>query len=124
MASGVRHILIADDDALLRRSLQLSLSEAGFQVGTARNGQEAMTYIREYKPEVAVLDVFMPEMDGFEALRAIKREFPQIRILVVSGGGIREGFDVLGMTAKLGADGILRKPFTGRQLIPFLTGEN
>ena len=122
MPAEVRHILVADDDAPLLRTVQLTLSEAGFRVGTARDGQEAMAYIREHGPDAAVLDVYMPEMDGFETLRAIRQEFPHIRVLMVSGGSCREGFDVLRLTSKLGAHGVLQKPFTDRQLIAFVTG--
>jgi YesN/AraC family two-component response regulator len=86
-------------------------------VGTARNGRLAMAYIRRHRPDIVILDIFMPDMDGFETLRAIQEEFPGLRTIVVSGDGSSDPLLYLDMTTKLGAAAVLLKPFTVRQLL-------
>lgn len=117
MMPEARHILIADDNQLLLRSLEVAVAQEGHIVGTARDGREAMAYIHKHRPDIAVLDLFMPDMDGFETLRAIKQEFPSLRTIIVSGGGGSENRLYLDMSPKLGADAVLQKPFTARQLL-------
>jgi len=117
MATNARHILFVDDNLLLLRSLELAIAQEGYRIGTAKNGLEALAYIRLHGPDIVVLDIFMPDMDGFETLQAIRQEFPNLRTIVVSGGGASEDFRYLDMTTKLGADAVLQKPFTAQQLL-------
>jgi DNA-binding NarL/FixJ family response regulator len=79
-------VLLADDHELLRRMLRLTLSaRPGLEVvGEAGDGAEALALARELSPDLVVLDVAMPEMDGLEVTRALRAELPGCRILIVS----------------------------------------
>lgn len=67
-------VLVVDDDAAIRQMLELSLSFEGFQVATAENGIEAVAKARELRPDVVLLDVMMPLMDGLEAAAVLRRD--------------------------------------------------
>ena len=115
--STVRTILLAEDDADLRLALKLSLEAAGYAVATAANAQEALAIQRRNPADVLVTDIFMPEGDGFEAMDAVRREFPSTRIVVVSGGGQRGKADYLATARLTGADFTLQKPFDVEALL-------
>ena len=69
-----RTILLVDDDALMRRSLAFHLEQAGYQVHTAANAEDAVNMVRRAPPDLVVLDIGLPGMDGLEALREIKAQ--------------------------------------------------
>ncbi|MGE5089618.1 MAG: response regulator [Candidatus Levyibacteriota bacterium] len=81
-----RHALLVDDDDLLRRAMRLALEQDGWQVTEAANGRLAMARLADIRPDVIVLDLMMPEMDGFEFLDGIRRraEWRDIPVLVVT----------------------------------------
>lgn len=120
MAIATKHILIADDDLLVQKTLKFSLEEAGYTVGLAKNGQEALRYIEACTPSVVLLDVFMPDSDGLEALLTVKKQFPDIKVIVMSGGGMKGHYEFLSMAKKFGADHVLRKPIHARDLLATL----
>ena len=120
MAIATKHILIAEDDVLSQRTIRFCLEEVGCTVGIAGNGLEAVRYIEAKRPDAILLDVFMPESDGIETLISIKKRFPSVKVIVMSGGGIKGHYEFLSMARKLGADGVLRKPITSRDLVPLL----
>jgi DNA-binding response OmpR family regulator len=111
-----RHILVVDDDALIRKALKFHLEAAGYCVSLASNGLEAVACLEQVMPDVLILDLFMPDMDGFETLRQVNHAARRARILVISGGGSATHCDFLEMASKLGADSVLKKPFTGSEL--------
>jgi DNA-binding response OmpR family regulator len=101
------HILLVDDDALLRRSLSLSLEEAGFRASTAATAEEALTLAARDRPDLVLLDIGLPGMDGLDALRHFQS---RIGIPVVFLTARRRELDeVLGL--ELGADDYITKPF-------------
>jgi len=109
--------IVADDDLMVRDVLSIHLQRQGFCVWEASNGKEAITLAEKAPPQLVVLDIFMPEADGLETLKQLKRRFPMSKILMVSGSAqIGRGCDYLKMAFKLGADGILQKPFTPDEL--------
>jgi len=110
------HILVVDDDVLIRKALKLHLEVAGYQVSQASNGLEAVEAVERCRPDIIILDIFMPEMDGFETLRRLNSRVARAHILAISGGGSVADCDFLGMAAKLGADRVLKKPFTASEL--------
>jgi CheY-like chemotaxis protein len=112
-------ILVADDDPLLRRTLTDILGSA-FDVIEASDGDEAVRLCVERRPDVAVLDLVMPRLDGLDAIRKIRAECPGIRIVAVSGGGRNRYLDILAVADQLGADAVLPKPFSPRQLLLLL----
>jgi len=79
-------VLIVDDHEIVRRGLEFFLaSQSGFEVvGEAKNGQEAYALVKETNPDVVLMDLVMPEMDGMDAIRLIKSSFPQVEILVLT----------------------------------------
>jgi len=108
-----RKILVADDELQLLQTVKAYLLDAGFDVILAHNGKEALTEFRRQQPDAIILDVMMPEMDGFEAARTIRQE-SMIPILMLTARD--DDFDqALGL--ELGADDYITKPFSPRILI-------
>src|SRR5512141_1137471 len=102
-----RTILLVDDDALMRRSLAFHLEQAGYQVHPAANAEDALAFIRHSPPDLVLLDIALPGMDGLDALREMKtqRDLPVIFLT----GRRRELDEVVGL--ELGADDYITKPF-------------
>jgi DNA-binding response OmpR family regulator len=104
-------VLVADDDPDLLTYIKFRLEHAGFDVVTARNGEEALMLALERQPSLAVLDVRMPKLDGFEVTRRIRTtnavcEMPIILLTASSEAeDMRAGYEA-------GADDYLRKPFS------------
>lgn len=100
-------ILIADDHALFRDGLRSLLLAQGHQVvGEARNGREAVRLTRELSPEMVLMDVSMPEVDGLEATRQITLEMPQVRVVILTAS---ETDETLFEAIRSGAQGYLLK---------------
>ncbi len=102
-----KHILVVDDDALLRRSLSLQLEQAGYRASTAASAEDALSLIQRDRPDLILLDVGLPGMDGLDALRHIQQE-DDIPVIFVTARR-RELDTILGL--ELGADGYITKPF-------------
>jgi DNA-binding response OmpR family regulator len=105
-------ILVVDDKANIRRLLQDYLAEQGYRVVTAANGREALYVARAERPDLILLDVMMPEMDGYDFLRAHRQERPTPVILLTAK--VEETDKVVGL--ELGADDYVTKPFGLREL--------
>jgi NarL family two-component system response regulator LiaR len=101
--------VIADDDPFARRVIKEVLQGAGIRVvAEAANGRQAVEYVLYYRPDVAVMDVVMPELDGIMATRQIIKQLPEQLIVVLTGAG--DDDDELGMQAlRAGAAGFLSK---------------
>ena len=113
--------MLVDDDDLVRDATAASLKERGYEVCTAANGHEALEHLhRAARVDAVILNILMPVMDGIETLRAIRASWPNLPVVVVSGG-FRSGWaDAPAMAAKLGATRTLSKPFVPRDLIKVL----
>jgi DNA-binding NarL/FixJ family response regulator len=99
--------MLADDHRMLREGLRRSMSDQGFDViGEARDGDEAIRLAEELQPEVILMDVTMPEVDGVEATRQIRLQFPEIRIVMLTMHADQE---VLAAAIRAGASGYLVK---------------
>lgn len=101
-------IVIADDHAVLRESLaSLLQSQPDFQVmGAAANGDEALRLVQEFRPQVLVLDLFMPESDGFEVLRTLERAGNRVASVVLTGSESQNDYV---QVVRLGARGLVLK---------------
>ena len=106
-----KRVIIVDDDADMRLTLKLALELAGYAVEAAANAREAIEHQRKQPADVLITDIFMPDADGFEAIDAFRREFPQTRIIVVSGGAQFTKRDYLPDAELIGVDATLQKPF-------------
>lgn len=102
-----KHILLVDDDALLRRSLAFNLQQAGFSTIAAANAEDALAMARQDPPDLVILDIGLPGMDGLDALRHF-RESMNVPIIFLTSRR-RELDQVLGL--ELGADDYVTKPF-------------
>jgi DNA-binding response OmpR family regulator len=102
-----KHILVVDDDALMRRSLAFNLQQAGYQASTAGAAEDALSLARRQPPDLVLLDIGLPGMDGLDALRQFKDQFSVPVILVTARR--RELDEVVGL--ELGADDYITKPF-------------
>ena len=102
-----RTILLVDDDALMRRSLAFHLEQAGYRVHTAASAEDALALVRRTPPDLVLLDIGLPEMDGLDALREMKAE--QDLPVIFLTARRRQLDEVLGL--ELGADDYITKPF-------------
>jgi DNA-binding response OmpR family regulator len=106
-------ILVVDDEAALVKVVRGYLEQAGYQVVSAANGREALFAARDHKPDLIILDIMMPEMDGFEFMRQYQREGGAPIIALTAR--IDEMDKVLGL--EMGADDYVTKPFSSRELV-------
>ena len=102
-----KQILLVDDDALMRRSLSFNLEQNGFRVNTAANAEDALALARREMPDLVLLDIGLPGMDGLDALRIFKEKIGVPVIFLTARR--RELDEVLGL--ELGADDYITKPF-------------
>lgn len=109
----LKTILVVDDKSNVRTLVREYLAEAGFHVMTAENGQNALYAARQEKPDLILLDIMMPEMDGFEFIRAYRKESDTPIILLTAK--MEESDKVIGL--ELGADDYVTKPFGMRELV-------
>ena len=110
-------ILVIDDEHAVRYSLTRLLERHGFAVVTATDGQQGMLSLRDEQPDAVITDIIMPEQEGLETIRLIRRDMPDIKILAISGGGRVVDRDFLEVARKLGADDVLYKPLEPRDLL-------
>lgn len=108
-----RTILIVDDEPRMVDLIRLTLEREGFRVAEASNGYEALEKLRDELPSLILLDVMMPDMDGFETLKEI-RAASNVPVIMLTAKG-NEGDRVLGL--ELGADDYVAKPFSHRELV-------
>lgn len=108
-------ILVAEDETIIRLDLRALLENAGFDIcGEARDGVEAVELARELEPDLAIMDVKMPRLDGIEAARRILEERP-IPIVMVTAYGQDE---IVSRAVEAGVFGYLVKPFREQDLLP------
>lgn len=107
------HVLLIDDDPLITRPLERALQQAGYQVSVAGDGATGLALARNQKPQVVILDVLMPGMDGWQVCREL-RQHSAVPILMLTALG-DEVDRILGL--ELGADDYLTKPFSTRELL-------
>jgi DNA-binding response OmpR family regulator len=102
-----QHVLLVDDDALLRRSLTFNLEQAGYRISSTANAEDALAIARRDRPDIVLLDIGLPGMDGLEALRLFQDEM-NVPVIFLTARR-RELDEVLGL--ELGADDYITKPF-------------
>ena len=121
MATGTVRVLIVDDHDLFVDALRALLeTEQGIDVvATAPNGLEAVERVVELEPEVVLMDVSMPVLDGFEATRAIRKRAPSTRVLFVTGSNAEEDLE---RAREVGASGYISKDKIAAELVAAIRG--
>lgn len=111
-----KKILIVDDEPNIVISLEFLMRREGFEVTVARDGEEALSAIAQEKPDLVLLDVMMPKLNGFEVCEKVKAtpEHAGVSIIMLTAKG-REAEVSKGLS--LGADGYITKPFSTRDLV-------
>ncbi|MFC1999641.1 response regulator [Chloroflexota bacterium] len=109
-------VLIADDHTLFRQGLQKVLEEYGEinVVGEARDGREVTVMIEETSPDIVLMDIKMPRIDGVEATRIVKAEHPALRVIILS---MHEGAEYVLKAVKAGASGFIQKTISADMLV-------
>jgi two-component system chemotaxis response regulator CheY len=106
--AGPRIVLIEDEDAI-RGALRRYLEREGYEVADAPEGGAGLVLLREKPAALVITDIFMEGREGLETIREIRREFPETRIIAMSGGS--DALDPLAFAEALGASRVLAKPF-------------
>ena len=110
-------VIIVDDDSLVRITARVLLEEAGFDVVETSDGTFALRLLQSSTADVVLCDLFMPGIDGLEVIREVRRQFPDVKVIAMSGGGFDGTMDLLSVARLLGASEVVRKPFTQRTLL-------
>jgi two-component system KDP operon response regulator KdpE len=110
--TGPQLILIVDDELRMRRFIRMNLELEQYQVIEAENGIQALDQVRRHNPDLIIMDVMMPEMDGFETLQLL-REFSTVPVILLT---VRSDEEDITNGLRLGADDYITKPFSPRVL--------
>ena len=114
-----RRILLFEDEEAIREALAERLMIEGFDVGSAPNGRKGLKLFQETPGELVITDILMPEVDGLEVIRTLRRLRVAPLIIAMSGGGGRD-LDFLIEAKEFGADGVLAKPFHVDDLVAMI----
>lgn len=110
-------VLVIDDEQLARFTMREILESAGHEVVEAKNGKQGISFQRAESFDIVVTDIIMPEKEGVETIIELKRDYPTLPIIAISGGGRTRNLDFLKIAEQYGADRILAKPFSEEELI-------
>ena len=110
-------ILVIDDDEQVRKALRALLQREGYDVAEAPDGREGMKAVQEHIPDLVMADIIMPEQDGLETIRKIRKDYPDVKVVAISGGGDLEPRFYLHFASGFGALRTLTKPFERQELL-------
>jgi DNA-binding response OmpR family regulator len=110
-------VLVIDDNDDFRSLLKMALEAEGYEVATAPNGEQGLAILAQQPAAVVITDIFMPGKEGIETIADVRKRFPQVRIIAMSGRPSATNFDPLSIAAELGAAKTLKKPFDLDELI-------
>lgn len=111
-------ILVIDDESVVREMIAKMLSRTGYDVYEASDGKQGLSIVHSYEDiRLVITDLIMPEKEGIETILELKKDFPAIRILAISGGGRGDAKSYLNIAKNLGADLTLSKPFIRSELL-------
>jgi two-component system chemotaxis response regulator CheY len=117
-------VLVVDDEDQVRQLVRETLARAGYQVWEARDGKEALQQYRQQHIDLVVMDILMPEQDGLESIIALRREFPKVKVVAITGSIDKIGIlDFLDVAEMLGASRALQKPFEIQALLDAVAAE-
>lgn len=114
----MKSILVADDDPGYQRVCARILHESGYEVQTVGSGTEVLRTLSAARCDLLLIDIFMPEKDGLETIEVVHRQFPQVYVVGMSGGGDSgRAAEALAHARILGARAVLAKPFKAEELV-------
>ena len=117
-------ILVVDDEDQIRQLIRETLEQAGYHVAEARDGKEALDQYRLAPADVVIMDILMPEQDGLETTATLRREFPNVKVIAITGGSDMIGIlNFLDVAKMLGAHRVLQKPFEMKTLLDTVQAE-
>ena len=120
METKLKRVVVADDHSLFRDGITSLLEAVGYEiVGQASNGAAALEAVRRYQPDLVLLDIAMPDMDGIETLGIIKAEYPDIQVVMLT---VSDEDDDLFKAIQLGADGYLLKDLDSKEFVEMIEG--
>ena len=113
---NMAHLLLAEDDADIRDTLKRLLRHIGHSVVAVNDGAQALSALNEHNFDLMITDLIMPNSEGIENIMVARRNYPQLPIIAISGGGANRAESYLEVAEKLGAS-IFKKPVAPRELI-------
>src|SRR5687767_10649103 len=119
----MKRVLLIEDNDDLRSMLRDELAAAGYDVTAVASAKAGLATLHKAPTDLVVTDIFMPERDGLETIVEMRRDFPQVKIIAISGGSSRlrnQHTDHLAIAHDVGADEVLRKPFKTAQLVDMI----
>jgi CheY-like chemotaxis protein len=111
----MKKILVVDDESAIRESISALLEEKGYEVRTANNGKEGFNVFEQFQPDLVMTDISMPDMEGIEFLKILRKKKKDLPIIVMSGNVV--GTKFLKSANLLGASATLKKPFSNKDLL-------
>jgi YesN/AraC family two-component response regulator len=110
-------IYVFDDEASILLMIKKMLEKAGHEVSTALNGREGMDLFNKKKPDLLITDILMPEKEGLETIMELRKKYPDLKIIAISGGGRFGPEGYLPGAKLLGADLVFQKPLVQKEFI-------
>lgn len=114
MVEESKKVLVVEDEDSIRRFININLKRNGFEVYEADSGEKALEAISQHKPDIMVLDIMLPGIDGFEVCRRVREDIPEVVIVMLTAKG--QDMDKI-MGLDLGADDYMVKPFNPLELV-------
>jgi CheY-like chemotaxis protein len=113
----MKKILIIDDEPHILLMLKKMLERLGYETDLAANGNEGLGLFRKEPSDLVITDILMPEKEGLETIREMRRMQPELKIIAMSGGGKVSADNYLEIARIFGASRILEKPFTQQEMV-------
>ena len=122
-AQNQRRILVVDDDPGIRRTLQIGLAKAGYDVFEARDGEEATRLWRDTGADLVIADIHMPKKSGLELIMELRTHSSSTPVIAMTDGGRSKNFNPLSYSKLLGAVRTIAKPFTLEEMLAMVKQE-
>lgn len=114
---AMSRILIIDDESHVRKYLRILLQKEGYLTEEAPDGEKGLMLQRKNPADLVITDLIMPEKEGIETIREMKRDFPNVKIIAISGGGRVHTADYLKIAQHIGANRVFPKPFEKNEIL-------
>lgn len=113
----MQKILVIDDEPHILLMLKKMLERAGYEVDMASNGNEGLDLFQKSPTDLVITDIIMPEKEGLETIREMRRLRPELKIIAMSGGGKVSAENYLEIAKIFGASKVISKPFTQKEMV-------